>query len=57
MNDSPLHQFGLQLLQSHKIDFKKNDKAFVDHFFAHIDEIEFLFNQIYNTFHRIFIKI
>ena len=47
MNDSPLHQFGLQLLQSHKLDLKKNDKAFVNHFFAHIDEIEFLFNQIY----------
>lgn len=47
MNDSPLHQFGLQLLQSHKIDFKKNDKAFVNHFFAHLDEIEFLFNEIY----------
>jgi amylosucrase len=47
VNDSPLHQFGLQLLQSHKIDFKKNDKAFVNHFFAHIDEIEFLFNEIY----------
>ena len=47
MNDSPLHQFGLHLLQSHKIDFKKNDKAFVNHFFVHIDEIEFLFNQIY----------
>ena len=35
MNDSPLHQFGLHLLQSHKIDFKKNDKAFVNHFFVH----------------------
>ena len=47
MNDSALHQFGFELLQQHKIDTSKKDKAFAARFFDQIDTIESLFNEIY----------
>jgi len=47
VNMTALHQFGASLLQLHKIDTQKKDKAFSDRFFTHIDAIEELFNYIY----------
>lgn len=47
MNSPALHDFGKALLQAHKIDIEKKDKAFAERFLQHIDAIEFLFNLIY----------
>ncbi|MEY4278694.1 MAG: Amylosucrase, partial [Bacteroidota bacterium] len=47
MNSSALHAFGTALLQTHKIDIEKKDKAFAERFLQHLDAIEFLFNHIY----------
>lgn len=47
MNSSALHAFGTALLQAHKIDIQKKDKAFAERFLQHLDAIESLFNLIY----------
>ena len=44
---SALHEFGKEVLQSHKIDSNKKDAAFANRFFEHLDTIEELFNYIY----------
>ena len=49
MNDSPLHLFGKKLLEAHSINIEKKDKAFAQRFFAHLDKIENLFNEIYGA--------
>jgi len=47
VNLTPLHQFGTDLLSKYKIDSKKKDKDFSARFFAHIDSIEKLFDEVY----------
>ena len=47
MNTNALQEFGAQLLQTYKIDTKKNDAAFAQRFLAHLGTIEELFNYIY----------
>ncbi len=47
MNLTPLHQFGTDLLAKYKIDSNKKDKDFSVRFFAHIDAIENLFDEVY----------
>jgi amylosucrase len=47
VNSSALHAFGKKLLQTHKIDIEKKDKAFAERFLQHIDAIESLFDAIY----------
>jgi len=52
VNSSALEAFGKEILQAHKIDTEKKDKAFAERFSQHLDSIETLFNEIYGGHYK-----